>query len=135
MTKRAQAMQIFETMKGHTRNEIVAEIAKELSVTLQNAGTYYYHCTKGATPKKAANPKVVTVVSDKKVNKMTSNTKPREHYTICIPEIVDGVKVVGYTGSYMNKSDAVQDLKKDQVLVRGLPEIGMPFSELKTLKI
>lgn len=134
MSKKERAQQIFtnivqqsgcQTIDRSIRAQIIEQFVAQLDMTPAGAATYYAVCKSlscfGNAQPEFPRPQLRTT--------RNGEPAPNQLYTVC--KIVDGR--VASTGSYVDPT--MIRLTKNEVLVRGLPEIGHPLSKLKTISM
>lgn len=138
MTKKERAQQIFtnivqqsgcQTIDSTIRSQIIQQFIAQLDMTPAGAATYYAACKSlssfGNAQPELSRPQLRTTRNDESVSVIDS----KQLYTVC--KIVDGR--VASTGSYVDPS--LIRLNESDVLVRGLPEIGLPSSKLQAISM
>lgn len=130
MTKKLQAQSIFNDMAYRPRAEVIEAFMTQLDMTKAGASTYYATCKKEYFGESASSN-----ASDKPSKGRGERSDGMENktlYTVCTPgQGEDGSTVVESTHSYFRSEDAKKYADRNQVVVKGLPDIGADWSKLK----
>lgn len=126
MTKKQQAQSIFNDMTYRPRAEVIQAFMDQLNMTKAGASTYYATCKNEFYGDAAP-----STTCKRKTDEMENKTL----FTVCTPgEGEDGSTVVSSTHSYFRYADAKQHADRNEVVVKGLPEIDSDWSKLKPTK-
>jgi len=133
MTKKLRSQQIYdlfakaESDTAKLRALVVKDFIEHLDMTPAGAATYYANCKRKAN---GGTFNTSTPSEPKKERRSDSRTL----YTVCTPRDDDDKGVVlDFTGSHYSKADALKFCKKNDIVVKGLPELESDFSKLKAV--
>jgi len=139
LSKKARSQIIYNKMiPTNTKPEIVKAFITELEMTPAGANTYFNTCRKGSSIRTITSSKQSTF---KRTSSTTDTVVSKVLYTVCTPSVIvkdpitrtESEMVLESTGSFYDYIDAVAHCALNEVIVKGLPEIGLPFSKLKQI--